>query len=108
MPVNSHVATYGARLPGLNTLDERRLLERFMTRSRSDSTASSASTTWRQGTRHASHGRSNREYPVGFLDMAGNTVAVVALPASALHQPTAADLLLQVVGACALIETRSR
>ena len=30
-------------------------------------------------------------YSVEFFDMAGNTVAVATLPASALRQPTAAD-----------------
>ena len=30
-------------------------------------------------------------YPIEFFDMAGNTVAVATLPASAVRQPTAAD-----------------
>jgi hypothetical protein len=36
-------------------------------------------------------GVSEEGYSVEFFDMAGNTVAVATLPASALRQPTAAD-----------------
>lgn len=41
--------------------------------------------------RHVVPGVSEEGYSVEFFDMAGNTVAVAALPASALRQPTAAD-----------------
>lgn len=41
--------------------------------------------------RHVVPGVSEEGYSVEFLDMAGNTVAVATLPASAIRQPTAAD-----------------
>ena len=41
--------------------------------------------------RHVVPGVSEEGYSVEFFDMAGNTVAVATLPASALRQPTAAD-----------------
>jgi hypothetical protein len=41
--------------------------------------------------RHVVPGVSEEDYSVEFLDMAGHTVAVATLPASALRQPTAAD-----------------
>ena len=41
--------------------------------------------------RHAVPGVSEDGYSVEFLDMTGNTVAVVTLPASALRLPTPAD-----------------
>lgn len=42
--------------------------------------------------RHVVPGVNEEEgYSVEFFDMAGNTVAVATLPASALRQPTAAD-----------------
>ena len=40
---------------------------------------------------HVVPGVSEEGYSVEFFDMAGNTVAVATLPASALRQPTAAD-----------------
>ena len=41
--------------------------------------------------RHAVPGVAEEGYSVEFFDMTGNTVAVVALPASALRLPTPAD-----------------
>jgi hypothetical protein len=41
--------------------------------------------------RHVAPGVSEEGYSVEFFDMAGNTVAVATLAASALRQPTAAD-----------------
>jgi hypothetical protein len=41
--------------------------------------------------RHAVPGASEEGYSVEFFDMTGNTVAVAAVPASALRIPTAAD-----------------
>jgi hypothetical protein len=41
--------------------------------------------------RHAVPGASEEGYSVEFFDMTGNTVAVAAVPASALRVPTAAD-----------------
>ncbi len=41
--------------------------------------------------RHAVLGVPDEGYSVEFFDMAGNTVGVVTLPASALRLPTAAD-----------------
>ena len=41
--------------------------------------------------RHAVPGVPEEGYSVEFFDMTGNTVAVVALPASALRLPTPAD-----------------
>lgn len=41
--------------------------------------------------RHTVPGISEEGYSVEFFDMTGNTVAVVALPASALRLPTPAD-----------------
>lgn len=41
--------------------------------------------------RHVVPGVSEEGYSVEFVDMAGNTVAVATLPASALRQPTSAD-----------------
>jgi hypothetical protein len=41
--------------------------------------------------RHAVPGVSEEGYSVEFFDMTGNTVAVVALPASAIRLPTPAD-----------------
>lgn len=40
---------------------------------------------------HVVPGVGEEGYSVEFFDMAGNTVAVATLPASALRQPTAAD-----------------
>jgi hypothetical protein len=40
---------------------------------------------------HAAPGVAEEGYPVEFFDMAGSTVAVVTLPASALRLPTPAD-----------------
>ena len=40
--------------------------------------------------RHVAPGVNEEGYSVEFFDMAGNTVAVATLPASALRQPTAA------------------
>jgi hypothetical protein len=41
--------------------------------------------------RHVAPGVNEEGYSVEFFDMAGNTVAVATLPASALRQPTATD-----------------
>lgn len=41
--------------------------------------------------RHVAPGVNEEGYSVQFFDMAGNTVAVATVPASALRQPTAAD-----------------
>lgn len=41
--------------------------------------------------RHVVPGVSEEGYSIEFFDMAGNTVAVAALPASALRHPTSAD-----------------
>jgi hypothetical protein len=41
--------------------------------------------------RHVVPGVAEEGYSVEFFDMAGNTVAVATLPASALRQPTATD-----------------
>lgn len=41
--------------------------------------------------RHAVPGLADEGYSVEFFDMTGNTVAVVAVPGSALRSPTTAD-----------------
>lgn len=41
--------------------------------------------------RHSAPGMAEEGYSVEFFDMTGNTVAVVAVPASALRLPTHAD-----------------